>query len=207
VRGLCHPNNAEIAKNHLRVADGDLHMRSVAKSCTGINQVAFFKHSIDGVVSLHPFAFTDLVHHLNHGTVQLTLYENAVLPNRVHRKWGSCCCGNPKGRLVGKGQFIHHPVVGQVIDTVLAPMRRPRSRKRPSFSSASEFTAIGWGQRRGGSGWRSSRRQQPLGRFMGLACLFSDQQHQLLQPIEALRQGLELRGTSLAAYLPRGLPS
>jgi hypothetical protein len=31
------------------------------------------------------------------------------------------------------------------IDTVLAPMRRPRSRKRPSFSSVSRFAVIGSG--------------------------------------------------------------
>jgi hypothetical protein len=35
------------------------------------------------------------------------------------------------------------------IDTVLAPMRRPRSRKRPSLSNDSRFTVIGWGQRKG----------------------------------------------------------
>jgi hypothetical protein len=29
------------------------------------------------------------------------------------------------------------------IEIVLAPMRRPRNRKRPSFSSVSRFTVIG----------------------------------------------------------------
>jgi hypothetical protein len=35
------------------------------------------------------------------------------------------------------------------IDTVLAPMRRPRSRKRPSFSSVSRFAVIGWASTEG----------------------------------------------------------
>lgn len=48
------------------------------------------------------------------------------------------------------------------IDTVLAPMRRPRSRKRPSLSSFSRFTVIGWGQRRSASGWRKGCRWRQL---------------------------------------------
>jgi hypothetical protein len=39
---------------------------------------------------------------------------------------------------------------------------------------------------------------------MGHAHLLGDQQHQLLQPKEALLQGLQLSGASLA---PRALPS
>jgi hypothetical protein len=53
------------------------------------------------------------------------------------------------------------PVVpsSSTIDSVLAPQRRPRSRKLPNFSSHSRFTVINWHQRRGiaaGSPWLQS---------------------------------------------------
>ena len=47
--------------------------------------------------------------------------------------------------------------------TVLAPMRRPRSRKRPSFSRVTPFTVIGWCQHRGFSGWRTGGCGSPTG--------------------------------------------
>ena len=44
-------------------------------------RITFFKDTINSVVSIHPFALADLVHQLDHGAVELTLHEDAVLPN------------------------------------------------------------------------------------------------------------------------------
>jgi hypothetical protein len=72
----------------------------------------------------------------------------------------------PLRRLAG----AHHrgagdrPAAGVAL---LAPMRRPRSRKRPSFSSVSGFTVISWGQRRGASGWRKGGGGCHLGDGLG----------------------------------------
>lgn len=81
LEGSGHAVNAEIAKNHVGIANRDLPMGSVAKACAGIDEITFFKDIINSVVSIHLFALADLVHQLDHGAVELTLHEDAVLPN------------------------------------------------------------------------------------------------------------------------------
>ena len=50
--GLGHAVNTEIAKNHFGIANGNLHMRFVAKACAGIDEFALLKDSIDSDVGL-----------------------------------------------------------------------------------------------------------------------------------------------------------
>jgi hypothetical protein len=39
--------NAEIARNHVGLANRDLHMAPVAQACTGIDTITFFKDNIN----------------------------------------------------------------------------------------------------------------------------------------------------------------
>ena len=53
-------------------------------------------------------------HAFCHESLRPDKISRCLLSKGIDGQWCACCCGNAKGGLIGKGQFIHHSVVGQV---------------------------------------------------------------------------------------------